>query len=112
MTKDNYKTQILEWILDTREMPQNQIEQVIEGLEEDVLFELATKIKHSGKSSSKTNVTTPKKGKKLATSQKNTGKQAKVEVEEKDTFQEVKHMLKQAGESALVIKKTPVQKTL
>jgi poly(3-hydroxyalkanoate) synthetase len=30
--KDNYKTQVLEWILDTREMSQKQIEQVVEDL--------------------------------------------------------------------------------
>jgi cell division ATPase FtsA len=110
MTKDNYKTQVLNWILDTREMPQKQIERVIEALEEEILFELATKIRHSEKTSAKTTVT-PKKFKKVATTQKITGKQAKVVVEERDTFQEVKHMLKQAGASALVIKKTSVQKT-
>ena len=51
---------------------------------------------------------TPKKVKLEATTQKNAGKLSKVVV---DTFQEVNHMLKQAGASALVIKKTTVQKT-
>ena len=51
MTKNNYKTQVLNWILDTREMPQKQIERVIDSLEEEVLSELATKIRHSEKTS-------------------------------------------------------------
>lgn len=49
------------------------------------MSELTTKIKISGKSSAKTTVT-PKKVKQVASSQKNTGKQAKVVVEEKDPF--------------------------